>query len=136
VLVSSSYAVASSASVAQQWPSVGRDVPPTSAQRRKKSDCLLFQIDGGGQIGLNAHVRDAAPDSPGKSMPGLCLAITRKAMAHDRNAYPEERPFDWARMNRFWEEALSRLKAYVEAEESHDVRPSDAARDRYGTPSD
>ena len=51
-------------------------------------------------------------------------------------AYPEERPFDWERMNRFWEEALSRLKAYVEAEESHDVRPSDAARDRYGTPSD
>jgi hypothetical protein len=60
-------------------------------KRRKKSDCLLFQIDGGGKIGLNAHVRDAAPDSPGKSMPGLCLAITRKAMAHDRNAYPEER---------------------------------------------
>jgi hypothetical protein len=50
--------------------------PQAAHKRRKKSDCLLFQIDGGGgQIGLNAHVRDAAPDCPGKSMPALCLII-------------------------------------------------------------
>jgi hypothetical protein len=48
----------------------------SSAQERKNSGCQPFQIDGcGGQIGLNAHVREAAPDSAGKSMPGLCLAM-------------------------------------------------------------
>ena len=57
-------------------------------------------------------------------------------MTYDRNVYPEEEPRDWERMNQFWETALSRLKTYVEAEVSHDVRPSDAARDRHGRPGD
>jgi hypothetical protein len=31
--------------------------PQAAHKRRKKSDCLLFQIDGGGgQIGLNARM--------------------------------------------------------------------------------
>src|SRR5262245_27250558 len=51
-------------------------VAPTSPEERKKSGCQPLQIDGcGGQIGLNAHVREAAPDSAGKSMPGFCLAM-------------------------------------------------------------
>src|SRR5262245_66029180 len=51
-------------------------IAPTSAQERKKSGRQPLQIDGcGGQIGLNTHVREAAPDSAGKSMPSFCLAM-------------------------------------------------------------
>src|SRR5215471_4711298 len=66
------------------WRSVGRgctdrdrsQLSQPAHERRKESGCQPLQIDGcGGQIGLNAHVREAAPDSAGESMPGLCLAM-------------------------------------------------------------
>ena len=45
-------------------------------KKRKESGRQPLQIDGGGgQIGLNAHVRETAPDSARKTMPGLCLAM-------------------------------------------------------------
>jgi hypothetical protein len=72
------------ASVAQHWATVGRrytdrDRSQSSQpahKRSKESGCQPLQIDGcGGQIGLNAHVRQAAPDSAGKSIPGFCFAM-------------------------------------------------------------
>ena len=71
-------------------------VAPTSAQEGKKSGCQPLQIDGcGGQIGLNAHVREAAPDSAGKPMPGLCSPwkLSERNDAADR-AVDLARPID------------------------------------------
>ena len=47
-------------------------------------------------------------------------------MPYDQIAHPDGPPFDWDRMNQFWEEALNRFKACVEAEELRDKRSSDA----------
>jgi hypothetical protein len=61
-----------------RWWALGSDVETGIGliERAKEAAASRFKLmAAGGQIGLNAHVRDAAPDSAGKTAPGRCLAM-------------------------------------------------------------
>ena len=50
-------------------------------------------------------------------------------MSHDRFVSPRDDPFDSEEMHQFWDAALGRFKAYVEAAESGGRPVVDATQD-------